>query len=215
MQKFFSYTILVVIVLSFSCINSTFLSAQCTINQLDGETNLIGIPPDSPIRAAQSFTACQDGQITTISLNLAGTFTGTFDLYLGIHPGNSDQLTSAPIATTTSDGISPVITFDIPTPFPVSDDGTLYIFEVDLRSNSGIDFGWVVSLTNTSDYPDGEAFRFNDRDLDFEIEIAPIAIMNPVPTMSQWGLIIFGLLIVNLSLIFQLQLYPKQLREIS
>ena len=175
--------------------------AQCQIHNLDtpngaGTTTCAANQP-----SGQTFTACQDGSITSISVSFRvdgsnSPQAGNYELYLGADPGSLTPLPTTPVSTVVV-GVAPIngqpLVFNLSVPFPVLNDGTLYRFEAtNTTGSSAFDF-------IGSDYPDGvftnhASSHVSDFDLDFEIQIAVAAAA--VPTLGEWGLILLALLLL-------------------
>lgn len=145
----------------------------------------------------QTFLACGDGQIVSISIKMdaTNTYNGTMNLWLldGSVPMFADGAVYQVWDINDAD-VTGVQTIVLDTPFPVVS-GNTYTFGVGNTSTTGnpiIDVGLAT-------YPDGIMFFNNGQtigtaglgDINFSISIEPIPI--DIPTMSQWGLIILGL----------------------
>lgn len=189
------------------------VNGQCTIFGTD-----LGADQNSDSQAniggedGQSFVACSSGTITAISFRTDNnnTFNGTGNLWIttGV-PANGLVIAALPVYQVFN--ISPggtIITINLNTPFPVVA-GNLYSFAFGSQTGAG---NFVLDVNDNAPngpYTDGlgifNAGQFANVDLNFSITIAP---GNPIPTLSQWGLIIFGLLVLNLGLVF---VYKKQL----
>ena len=126
-------------------------------------------------------------------------FTGDVELWLDVDPGNGTTIPGASYETftVTPANIIGVVTINLSTPFPVIN-GTLYRLEI-----SPV-LGLVRPDASSIDVYSGGDYTANGNyivgsDLAFQATIATPVVNNPIPTLSQWGLLIFGLLILNLS----------------
>jgi hypothetical protein len=187
-------------------------NGQCTVHNRDGGSinATIGGSLSANSQVGQTFMPCQTGEISSIAITHSNAdlgSAGTYELYIALEPGSGSALPTTPVASVVlvaAPTPSQVLTFNLPTPFPVTK-GTSYRFAV--TNTSG---GFNIRMTTPSDYSDGNTVNsFNlfspTFDLDFEIQIqnaTPSLATTPVPTLSQWGLLIFGLLIMNLSVFF-------------
>ena len=185
---------------------SISLKSQCTVHTRDGGDFNSGLcTPGQPI--GETFVACADGVITSVEVTHSQTLflqtgsPGVYELYMAIDPGDGVAVTPTAVATEVL-AVTPtagqIMTFNLTTPFPVQNDGTLYRLVVAnttgnivLAFQSGNDFagGDVVQHTNVCD---------GTQDLDFGMIIQP----NTVPTLSEWGLIILALLIMNMVMLY-------------
>ncbi len=182
-----------------------------------------GFPTDQGINGAnisstfsigQSFTPTTNGNITSISIKLLGsgiemnTNTGNVNLLLGTDTGPNTifPLTNPAyaVATVTTSNLTGVITFDLSaTPFPVTS-GTLY--RMQFNSNTVSPNVIKLDMSSASNYTGGNVFddigaTAVGLDLNFSITLSPPTTNVPIPTLSQWGLMIFALLILNLGLV--------------
>lgn len=181
---------------------STFVNGQgqCSIHMIDGGNDQGTVSMNDQI--GQTFLPCGEGEITSISLNFGiGSQAGTYELYIAPEPGDGVGLPATAVASFTQSATltsNTIFTFNLTTPFPVVT-GTTYRFTV---ANTGGSF--VPLFQNTSDYSGGVATNFNDNysstiDLDFQLNMTTVA---PIPTMNEWGLLAFGLLVMNLGVYF-------------
>jgi len=185
---------------------------------LDNTTTPNGIITPMTTILGQQFLSCETGNINAIQVQTSG---GDIDLYL-VGDNGSAVTPGTPYQSFTGQAAG-LITLNLSTPFPVVN-GNLYAFAI--GSSTG-GFGVFFDLNPTAGFmrvpsaPDGQ-FHFtmsntgtftenNASDLVFGVNIVSPVPPPPdpgvfIPTMSQWGLIILGLLILNLSLISLLQL---------
>ena len=199
-----------VILLSFLVFKLSLVNGQnCTIHEIDGGDSFISIFPSETY--GQTFMSCQNGVITSLSLGIDAStpvFTNTYNLKIGIEPGAGNFLAGAAIATfnIVAADAGNSITINLPTPIPVTN-GLEYRFEINSPSTN---FGVIsINVNSTSDFTDGNIViangtYFNSQDFDFSVNIEnqPAVVGSPIPTISQWGLFIFGLLILNISVFF-------------
>ena len=190
----------------FLTFSPSFIHAQCTVHDAD----LVGIASGGNktinLQSGQTFLACADGEVTSISVSVfGGSRAGTYELYIDEDPGAGVLLTATPAASTvqsTNITTSATLTFDLDTPYPVSDDGTLYRFSITNTSNS-----YRLARENDN-YADGTLIDESGNqdaayDLDFEVSIQ--ASPTPIPTLSEWSLIILALLLMTLGTLYLVQ----------
>lgn len=183
---------------SFLSIDYTF--AACTIDNT-GDPSGATLPTGSKVLTyGQVFTACADGILSTITVNTDG---GDIQLFLEEGDGTMLDL-STPLQTFTG---SPAgdITLNLANTFLV-EDGEKYAFAI--GNVDGVLFDW-----SPDNMDDGQnAFRYSggtftaqpNNDLYYAVNIAdlPVVAANKIPTLSQWGLLIMALLLMNLSIYF-------------
>lgn len=185
------------------------VNGQCTVfgTNLGAEQNTSEIATMGG-EDGQTFTACGTGNITSISIrmDINNTYNGNMNLWIlnGSVPGFNS---STPYQQFMTSGTG-VITIPLNTPFPVIA-GNIYTVgfgAVGAGNNPVID---AHQIAPNGPYFDGQLILngalFAASDLNFSVTISP---GNPIPTLSQWGLLIFGLLVLNLGLVF---VYKKQL----
>ena len=182
---------------------------DCVVHGRDGQDSQFFTSQNNHL--GQTFVACQTGTITSIDLTL---FTPSSDYNFWIGTPTGASLTGVPYETFSVSSAAGPVTVNLTTPFPVTQ-GTTYEFQINNTSTlfSYQRFG-AVGAPSEGDYfcgyrtSDGS---ITDADLDFGINIigtgdnfictrafnAP----EPVPTLSQWSLLILGLLLLNLGLI--------------
>lgn len=155
--------------------------------------------------AGQQFIACDTGQITSIQINTSG---GDIHLYLAagngatiplgtpyqIFPGQPSGLVNLPLSqpflvdkgalyALAIGNVTEVIFDNTPIGLPANDIDPNGRFSFEIVNNAGV-----------------QTFReIPASDLVFGVQINPIPA--PIPTLSQWGLLIFGLVLLNLGLI--------------
>lgn len=146
----------------------------------------------------QSFTATLTGTVTQIQVRPRLNSTTTVNFYNGTGSGITDNV-GTPVSSqavtlvdvgTDATGFQTIV---LATPLPIVS-GQTYSFA--FGDGSALD---QMSLTTTSVYAGGLAFRrFNESlpasDLAFTVTEVPPA---PVPTMSEWMMILFGLVLAG------------------
>ena len=185
------------LVLLFVALALSFTSdgQNCTVNAIDGG---IHFASRSSRQIGQTFIPCQDGEITEIIVTLRTN--ANYTVFLEEHTTGSqisnltNQVLTQTVTTATSNGTP--VTFTLPTPFSVNS-GSTY------RFSWTTDFvgQWGCRTTEGGgDYPDGAmtggSTLFTDRDVDFEITIQPPTPV--IPTMGEWALILFGLIVLSI-----------------
>lgn len=187
---------------------SASLQSQCTVHTRDGGDFSSGLcPANTPM--GQTFTACSNGFVTSISLTHSQSFlgdigsAGTYELYMTVEPGAGLAVTATHIVATevvpTTPTVGQVLTFNLTAPFPVQNDGTLYRFVA--TNTTG---GSVLAFQTGDDFAGGGVMDHANnfiaaQDIDFGMVIDP---GNLVPTLSEWGLIILALLIMNIIMLY-------------
>jgi len=187
--------------------------ADCTI---DNTKNPSGTTLLGSSLAGQQFIACETGTITSIQVKTSG---GNVELYL-IEGDGEDIVYGVPYQKF-SNQASGLITLDLTVPFPISID-SLYAFAVGGVDSVTFDMQ-PVGFPARPDLPNGQfSFEITDQndfdeivpsDLVFGITSIslppPPRVVSLVPTLSTWSLLIFGLLLLNLSLILIQNAIPK------
>lgn len=176
---------------------TTVSGQNCIEHGVDDGNTIVG---SSGARIGQTFMPCKSGKISTLYLTF-GT-AGTYNLYVGTPVKG---LLPSIYQTFSVTNISPIPTvINLHSPFPVIANMTYEIQIVHIKT------GFVMRAHTPPDYPNGEStfdggVPLGNFDLDFGIEILPQSIQNIIPTFSQWGLFIFTLLIMNMSIHFILR----------
>lgn len=155
--------------------------------------------------AGQSFTSTADGVITSISLKVDNNNIeqGDLKLWIGVNPPNNVifPLNSPAQATATvnATNLKGIVTFDFSNnPFPVKK-GEKYRFQF----NSTAAGGMIFSSSFVDTYPDGDNYDAGgDANIGFDLVFSIAIHETIIPTLSQWGLFLFGLLILNLGVFF-------------
>ncbi len=219
--------ILIKFILFFGIVCLPFFSyADCEIDNTTTPNGAINTTPT--FLAGQQFLACETNNIRSIEVNtIAG---GNIDLYLV--SGNGNAITYGSPYQTFPAQSGGLVTLTLSTPFPVIE-GELYALAV---GNPIIGLAIVFDMDpvgppQNPTAPDGQySFAYSSTnvltlntvgDLVFSVNIvAPAVIVPPVipaviaasiPTLSQWSLLIFGLLILNLSILFIYRLKEEHL----
>ncbi len=185
--------------------------ADCTENVLDGFNIELGYGESDFGSIGQTFTACQSGVVTSITIHEGDDSTGSdYVLWLAEEMGgpNTDYTGGPPWESFAGPGggFPQTVTFELTAPFPVTE-GTLYRF---IFNSPGIIE--IRCTTSPPDYPGGLATdnfgTYQAFDLDFEVGIA-----NPpdVPATSTPGLIGLTALLVALA---SLAVWRKRNREV-
>ena len=147
----------------------------------------------------QTFFACEDGQITSLTIPIVGITSG--DVQFKIATGSISEPPEYSQTVNIPNGFSGDFTVDLSTPFPVSN-GILYAFSFDAIGST--EFQWrtrnldgVQCSGNRFHIPLGTSTNV---DLLFSAVISPASVAN-VPTLTQWTLIMLSLLMVNLGVV--------------
>lgn len=152
---------------------------------------------------AQGFTACETAQITSITVETSG---GNIDLYLV--KGNATTLNGTSIYQSFTNQSAGVITLYLASPFNVNM-GDLITFGIEGPAKVRLDQNPPMSPVGGAN----EILSFINggivtpqlsMDLYFKANLTPIPPIF-IPTMNQWSLLIFSLLLLNLSLGIMLQ----------
>ena len=172
-----------------------FLAAQCSIIQSASDNTLVVSAAEE---VGQSFTACNGGSLDSIKVMISNLSMASVTLELKIATGGN---------TTTGVFHTQMVTTSISGMLSIPINGKLiltknqlYTFSVVGTAGSG-NIDYALSLGDT--YTGGNALRNNSAfimaDLEFSVFMGGELF---VPTMSQWGLFIFGLLILNVSVFY-------------
>ncbi len=151
---------------------------ECTISALTGGDNV----GDGHTTVGQTFLACQDGEITSVSVSASGqggkpTAASTYHLYLELEPGSGTPINTTSLASV----IIPAplsseeeIMFNLNTPFPV-DDGTAYRFVVAFEAGGQIRLSYNSGGNEYTDghFVEGDSDYWTNGDLDFQVNIGP------------------------------------------
>lgn len=178
------------------------LYANCSINNtLTPQSNLF--PNSGSLSStiiAQSFNACETSQLRSIVVETSG---GNIDLFLA--RGTAANINTSSVYQSFSGMPAGVVTLNLTTPLNVSTDelitfGILGPAQVRLDVNPPMP---VVGGTDEilSFISGGTTTPQTASDLFFRANIAPPP-LPLIPTMNEWGLLIFGLLLLNLCGIF-------------
>lgn len=210
---------LIKFIVSFGIVCLPFFSiADCVLDNTTTPNGPINTSPT--FLAGQQFLACETNNITAVQVR---TITGgNIDLYLVA--GNGNAITYGTPYQTFPAQSGGLVTLTLTTPFPVIG-GDLYSLAVG-NPSTGLDIVFdmePVGPPQNPALPDGQySFAYSNTnvltlntvgDLVFSVNIvAPPPVVIPpvvpavtaaaIPTLSQWNLLIFGLLILNLSILF-------------
>lgn len=210
--------ILIKFILFFGIISFPFYSfADCILDNTTTPNGAINTTPT--FLAGQQFLACETNNIASVQVRtIAG---GNIDLYLV--NGNGNAITYSTPYQTFPAQLGGLVTLTLTTPFPVVE-GNLYSLAVgDPNNGLAIVFDMEpVGPPKNPSVPDGQySFAYSNTDvltlntvgdLVFSVNIiAPPPVVVPpvippvvvasIPTLSQWSLLIFGLLILNLNIL--------------
>lgn len=212
MKKYFYILILL-------CSAGQYAYADCTVDKLADAPM-----PDCVLQNGffgQAFTSCQDGEWTTLTFNIEDiSGTGTIKVYTAEGgAANSGVASLEDEFTGGSSLIGGMKTINVNRPVT---NGTKYVWWVELTgfskmcyatSNSGVAANYIHSSregmtgemansgslrsSGVSSSREGEGVAFG------VVIVDPEAVASaPIPTLSQWGLLVMGLLVLNLGLIF-------------
>lgn len=145
----------------------------------------------------QSFTATVTGNVTEIAIrpgsNVIGDTLRLYDGALGSNttgtPGVADYTQTVATTSLPSD-TSPMQVFVLDTPFPVTA-GDTYSFTFDAT---------ILRANSTDPYADGTFIRnYSDLDVshDAAFQVTQVAAAAAVPTLSEWAMILFGLVLAG------------------
>lgn len=192
-------------ILLFSLIFQLTVYGNCLV---DNTKNPDGETPIGTSLAGQQFLACQTGSITAIQVQTSG---GDIALYL-VEGNGSSIIVGNPYQVFPSQPAG-LVTLNLEVPFATTTEEE-YAFAIGNVTNVTFD-QFPVGVPKDPNAPNG-AFSFEitssnvfteifQSDLVFGVHItpppAPATIM-PIPALSTWGLMILGLLIVNLGVLF-------------
>jgi len=198
------FSIQLFVLLTFCLLPFITYASDCLINNTTTPNGATAIGTNL---AGQQFIACETGTISTIQVNTSGG-----DLHLYLVAGDGTTITyGSPYQVFTGQAAG-LITLTLNTPFQVQK-GALNSFAIGNVTEVIFDMDEVGPPANDTD-PDGRfAFQMTNAgafseiqasDLVFGVQInatpIPVPVSTPIPTLAQWGLLIFGLLILNLSL---------------
>lgn len=174
----------------------------CTINQPLSSSSTISSPlGGADTEKGQNFLACGTGVITAVSFEI-GSITTVGNTVLTISTGSTTN--GGGYTQTVNVATTGVLNIPLATPFPVID-GNQYAISL---AEDGFPARFHMRFQRSDVIPNSAAFSNNGTistavDCAFSVTItAPVVATAPIPTMSQWGLLIFGLLIMNLSIFY-------------
>ena len=154
----------------------------------------------------QTFVATSTGTITaiTIKMNAGNSYTGGMTLWLGVEPGDGNKIGGTPYQTFTIDvaKVTGITTINLATPFSVIQGNTYRMeFAPVGATNAAFDANDITLSPMLEAYSDGvrtdNGNYTTNRDFNFSITIEHV---QDIPTFSQWSLLVFSLLILNLGL---------------
>lgn len=179
------------------------LTAQCSlIEQTTKNTASPTTNVDASTIIGQSFKSCRDGQLNTITINVT--------LPIGVTEAKTTLSVAA--GETTNSGIlhtqavtisaSGEVVINLTNPVKVKNNQTYTFF----FGGSGDAFGIAISSSLGDTYTEGALLQGNtplvNTDLFFKLALGAIPIVAPIPTMSEWGLLVLALLILNLGIFY-------------
>ena len=195
------------------------IAANTTIQStgFPAEQNGLSSTPNT-IRNGQTFIATQDGAITSISIkgndnmgSPANTYASTVNLFLDLDPGDGNIIPSAVYQTFDFTNVTGTNTINLTTPFPVVSGRTYrFEFQIPVVANLRLDANTFAAAPNIDTYTGG-VFTGNgtyNTNFDLNFSLTIVSPQNPIPTLSQWGLLIFGLLVINLGIVL---IYKQEL----
>lgn len=198
------------LLIGLSILSIVTVYGQCTVYGTDLGTNLgASFAANFGSEDGQSFTACLSGNITSISIRTDdnNTYAGSVNLWIvpGT-PANGAAFPGFPVYQTFNVAAGGnIVTINLNTPFPVVA-GDVYSIGFG-RPTAGADF-FRVNVSTVNSYFGGLALGTGGPNATADINFSVTIVDTSIPTLSQWGLIIFGLLVLNLGLVF---VYKKQL----
>ncbi len=195
----------------FLFITPQYIHSQCPVHNI-GTFDITGNFAETGFKIGQTFTACQTGNITSISLGFGSGLVASTNNNLRIQaitPPLSSTLSSTAHQTFNLTSGAQTVVITLNSPFPVVA-GNDYAFEIENSAGTS----WDLQMNSIDDYTDGYLYQhtngsFNDfgqaADLDFEVNIQPSSSNPEVPTLSEWGLIILALLLMTLGALYLVQ----------
>ncbi len=188
---------------------SQLLNAQqCTVHNIvlgSGATENGGGP-----QLGQTFLACGNGEIVSISVGFQSASVGDFDLLLEVEPGSGNYISNIVASINIGSPLptDQIMTFNLANPFPVLDDGTIYRYAIQANP-TGVSNVRIKSDHPNNTYAGGQAVgssgSYASYDFNFQVQIEPSSSGGDVPTLSEWGLIILALLLMTLGTLVLVQ----------
>lgn len=181
------------------------VKAQCMFG---ANSVFTGQAINATINLEQSFIAECTGLITSIDLRILAIISGDATLIISSGPAPSIHIPGQ-VLHTQSINVNTVgfPAFNLTTPISVVE-GQEYSFG--LKGSATTDFALGYDIINS--FPNGQLYQnggivtpvtsTTGDDAAFQINIVPLPPPPPIPTISQWGLLIFGLLLLNLSIFY-------------
>ncbi len=166
-------------------------------------------------RIGQTFKPCSSGEITNINIYLSTL--GEHNLWIGAP--NGGLLSNFQQTFNVID--RGLLNLPLKNGFPI-EEGQEYEFQIQVIPSNNNNNSNLTGYQETNfgpHYPDGvftlDGRRVGFRDLNFSLAIEKKESI--IPTFSQWGLLIYGLLILNLGsfILIQMEKSPNYLSEIE
>lgn len=182
------------LILLFITLNAPiFLKAQCSIIQSQSTMTRSTIQ-----EVGQSFTACSTGPLEKVEVMISGLSMATIDLTLKIASGHntSANIIHSQTVTVTAAGM---LSIPVNTDLLLYKDGTYTFSLVSTNGTGNIDFAFGIGNVYAGGNMLLDNVALSTSDLEFGVFIGSPPF---IPTMNQWGLLIFGLLVLNLSVFF-------------
>ena len=170
------------------------LIGQCTsIDQLFANSGT-GTAVNSTTTVGQSFISCKDGKIDKITVRVDVMGATPINSVLKIADGLNTSTNVIHTQNIVINGMGD-LEIDLTTPVALVN-GNTYSFSLG-GAGDALTIGFSSALGDV--YPDGTLFQnttpLTTADLFFKISYQVLA---PIPTLSQWGLLIVALLVLNL-----------------
>ena len=183
----------------------------------------IGFPAEQNSRSdmqlnfpdGQTFKATSTSKISAISIkmNAGNGYVGMVSIWLGVEPGNGNKIGGAAYQTfdITAANQAGIVTINLNVPFPITTGNTYRMEFAPLGGgNMAVDANDITIAPTMESYADGmrtdNGNYETNRDLNFSLTLTTQKI---IPTFSQWTLLIFSLLILNLGIFFTWQMKLK------
>ncbi|MEM1124886.1 MAG: IPTL-CTERM sorting domain-containing protein [Bacteroidota bacterium] len=189
---------LVLLIWVMNWLSPSLIRAQCT-NIIEQNSNSSTTTVDATREIGQTFVPCEAKFLDSLEVMISNLSMATVDLELKIAQGGT---TTTGVLHTQTVRVTQAGTLTIPLSRTLTlSGGTLYTFSLVGTSGSSGDISYALGIGDR--YQDGTALVNNtaslSADLQFKIFFSSLPVPDLIPTMSQWGLLIFGLLILNCS----------------
>jgi|GEM_PF-5416599 len=182
------------LILLFITLNAPiFLKAQCSIIQSQST-----MTRSTAQEVGQSFIACSTGPLEKVEVMISGLSMATIDLVLKIARGNNTS-TNIIHSQTVTVSAAGMLSIPINTDLVLYNGGTYTFSLVGTSGTGNIDFAIGIGNVYTGGNMLLDNVALTTTDLEFGVFIGPPPL---IPTMGQWGLFIFGLLILNMGVFF-------------